>query len=144
MMEYVETLEPTVESPLLALRTYVVVEHNGETLSEYPVVDGSMTIGRTSENHVRIKDFNISRMHAQILTVDNHSLIEDMGSRNGTYHKAKLIKRRPMKPGERFRLGTYVVYLEERRIDNELSELMGDWHRGIAPDTTLEVAITIF
>ena len=143
-MEYAEALEPTVESPILALRTYVVVEKNGETISEYPVVDGSMTIGRTGENHVRIKDFNISRVHAQILTVDNHSLIEDMGSRNGTYYRSKLIKRRPMKPGERFRVGTYVVYLEERRMDNEVAEIMGGWHRGITPDTTMEVAIPVF
>ena len=139
-----ETLEPTVEAPHISLRTYLIVEKKGAVIAEYPVVDGTMRIGRTKDNHVTIRDSSISRHHAQILTVDNHSLLEDTGSRNGTYYKSKLVQRRPMKSGERFCIGNYVVYLEERRGDNEVAALMNDWHRGIRPDLTMEVAIPVF
>ncbi|MEM7281973.1 MAG: FHA domain-containing protein [Pseudomonadota bacterium] len=139
-----ETLEPTVEAPHISLRTYLIVERNGDVVAEYPVVDGTMTIGRTKNNHIRIKDTSISRHHAQILTVDNQSLLEDIGSRNGTYHKSKLVKRRTMKNGERFRIGDYVVFLEERRGDSEVAYLMNHWYRGIAPDTSMEVPVPVF
>lgn len=139
-----ENLEPTVEASEIVMSTYLVVEQRGEVIAEYPIVDGRMTIGRTRDNHIRIDDPSISRLHAQILTVDNHSLLEDMGSRNGTYYQTRLIKRRSMKTGQRFRMGNYLVYLEQRRGDNEVAGLMGTWERGIAPNTTMEIPIPVF
>jgi len=48
-------------------------------------VRGSLIIGRDSGCEIMIPDRQISRRHARITTTSNGILLEDLGSKNGTY-----------------------------------------------------------
>ena len=45
----------------------------------------TITVGRSSENEVQIRDAYASRKHVRISTRDGRYFIEDLKSRNGTF-----------------------------------------------------------
>ena len=45
----------------------------------------SLTIGRSGDNSIQIKDLSVSRNHIKILKKDNKFYVQDLGSTNGTY-----------------------------------------------------------
>jgi len=66
------------EVPMLIAESVPV---NGQRWS----VRGSLIIGRDSGCEIMIPDRQISRRHARITTTSNGILLEDLGSKNGTY-----------------------------------------------------------
>ncbi|WP_394845629.1 sigma 54-interacting transcriptional regulator [Pendulispora brunnea] len=57
--------------------------------------DGTWTVGRASDAHVRIDDSSVSRVHAR-LHIGAHVLLEDLGSANGTRAGGRVLE--PRKP----------------------------------------------
>jgi diguanylate cyclase (GGDEF)-like protein len=64
-----------------------------------------LSIGRHPSNALTIQDGGISRQHARILSVDNKHVIEDLGSRNGTYVQGSRITRAELNDGDWIQLG---------------------------------------
>ncbi len=60
---------------------------------EIPLVEGENVIGRTLEAVVRISSSRISRRHARIVVTGGRAVLEDLGSKNGTYLRGKKIQR---------------------------------------------------
>ncbi|NMW84195.1 FHA domain-containing protein [Peptoniphilus sp. AGMB00490] len=54
-------------------------------MQEYYVIDGDITLGRSSRNDVVIKDKFVSKNHLKILDKNQVYYIEDLGSANGTF-----------------------------------------------------------
>ncbi|MGF0096219.1 FHA domain-containing protein [Peptoniphilus sp. SGI.035] len=54
-------------------------------MQEYYVIDGDITLGRSSRNDVVIKDKFVSKNHLKILDKNQAYYIEDLGSANGTF-----------------------------------------------------------
>ena len=46
---------------------------------------GTLTFGRGTDSDVVVADHSMSRHHARIATEDGHWVVEDLGSRNGTF-----------------------------------------------------------
>ena len=69
---------------------------------------GALTsLGRHPENTVEIPDRSVSKFHAQIQrTPDGRHLLQDLGSRNGTYVSGRRIERHFLLHGEEVVLGT--------------------------------------
>ena len=54
-------------------------------MQEYYVIDGDLTLGRSSRNDIVIKDKFVSKNHLKIHDDSEDYYIEDLGSANGTF-----------------------------------------------------------
>lgn len=68
-------------------------------------LSGPLTVGRSPECDVSVKDILLSRKHAKIEQVDGVWFIEDLGSKNGTLVNGETVTRRALKDGELIRIG---------------------------------------
>src|SRR3712207_4420085 len=77
----------------------------------------SVSIGRRSENDLRLVGSDISRDHAEIASVDGTYVLRDRGSRYGTFVNGEQITERPLSHGDQLQFGraggTEIVFLEE-------------------------------
>jgi len=51
----------------------------------WPLDQGSLTIGRSEDCDIILPDRHVSRHHARIFWDNGHYVVEDLGSKNGTY-----------------------------------------------------------
>lgn len=78
----------------------------------YPLREGANIIGREVWVDVRIHSEWVSREHARIEVVGDSAVLEDLGSKNGTYHNGvRLSGRAPLHDGDEVRLGRGAVIL---------------------------------
>ncbi len=118
--------------PVLVLRL------RKKTRGRYPLTSRCMTIGRAHDADIRLQhSTGVSRRHAHVLVVDEEVVVEDLGSRNGTFVNGKLTTRRTLKPGDRITIGHYRLFFlhqgaRQRKLappETELSRLMRRWGR---------------
>jgi sigma-B regulation protein RsbU (phosphoserine phosphatase) len=78
-----------------------------------PLVGPSVSIGRSSECSIPIKDRYLSRRHAEIIAKDGEWTLKDLGSANGTYLNGTRVEQDlPLHSGDRIRIGdTELVFL---------------------------------
>jgi pSer/pThr/pTyr-binding forkhead associated (FHA) protein len=72
---------------------------------------GVVSIGREEDNSIRITgDAYVSGHHARVSPVDGTVVVDDLGSRNGTYlNGSKLADRRTLRIGDRLQIGYTVL-----------------------------------
>jgi predicted nucleic acid-binding Zn-ribbon protein len=83
----------------------LIVSMNGDDNTKYPLSRNIMTIGREPHNDIHIRSRYISRFHARIVSDQDGSVIEDLGSRNGVAVNAKKVRRRQLRSGDLIDLG---------------------------------------
>jgi len=77
---------------------------------QFPLSDGTTTIGRGSDASIQIDAAGVSRHHARILVADGRASIEDLGSKNGTFVGGdRLESARWLADGDEIRVGPVVV-----------------------------------
>jgi phosphoserine phosphatase RsbU/P len=89
-----------------------------------PLVGAAISIGRSSECTIPIKDRYLSRRHAEIVAVRGEWTLKDLGSANGTYlNGTRVDADRPLHSGDRIRIGdTELVFLSaEQTTDRFLA-----------------------
>jgi putative secretion ATPase (PEP-CTERM system associated) len=63
----------------------VEIRADGQSLSVHSLPKGRVVIGRSPENEIYIRSKFMSRYHAQLVSDENGSLIEDLNSTNGVF-----------------------------------------------------------
>ena len=92
----------------------LMVAHRDEPAREFPITQGRIIIGRTSDNDLQIDSKFVSRHHAQIVTYGPDSVIEDLNSTNGIYLRGKRVKKRRLKNGDLLVIGEHeLMYVKE-------------------------------
>jgi sigma-B regulation protein RsbU (phosphoserine phosphatase) len=103
----------------------VVIEPNG-TRKEMEVAALPFRIGRQADNELTLRDSRISRQQAQIVAADAGLVLEDSGSRHGTFVNGEKILRHELQPNDRIDFGiadSYkLIYLGE---GTSIAELVG-------------------
>jgi sigma-B regulation protein RsbU (phosphoserine phosphatase) len=103
----------------------VVIEPNG-TRQEMNVAALPFRIGRQADNELTLRDSRISRQQAQIVAADAGLILEDSGSRHGTFVNGEKILRHELKPNDRIDFGiadSYkLIYIGEGAT---IAELVG-------------------
>jgi pSer/pThr/pTyr-binding forkhead associated (FHA) protein len=82
-----------------------------------PLATGENIVGRNEAASVRLDDPMVSRRHARILVSASGAVIEDLGSKNGTFIDGQSIAAAPMplRGGSQLAFGTVrVIYGESR------------------------------
>jgi len=73
---------------------------------------GSYVLGSSDRCDLQLRASGVSRQHLKLeVLADGGSLVEDLGSRNGTYFGKRRIGRRAVTTSERFRLGSAQITL---------------------------------
>ena len=86
----------------------LILTFNGDKIREYPLNKECLTIGRRTDNDVRIDNLAVSGHHAQIVTILNDSFLEDLNSTNGTYVNSRPVKKHALKDGDSIAIGKYM------------------------------------
>jgi hypothetical protein len=88
----------------------VVIEPRARRGSTY-AVGGELTLGRSAGCTVTIPDDTfVSNVHARVFVADGYTIVEDLGSTNGTYlNGVRLTDARPVRKGDRVQVGQTVL-----------------------------------
>lgn len=84
----------------------VVDDPRTGAIARYPISTKEMTLGRSSENDIFLKNKYISRVHARIRIDGSAVIIEDAGSKNGFRVNSVHATRSTLKNGDRLEIGT--------------------------------------
>jgi ABC-type multidrug transport system ATPase subunit len=68
---------------------------------------GTIRIGRDEDNDIVLRDFWVSRRHAEIRRTGNEHHLVDLGSSNGVHHNGRRVPRAVLTAGDRFTIGRH-------------------------------------
>jgi pSer/pThr/pTyr-binding forkhead associated (FHA) protein len=106
----------------------LILSLDGQTLAEYNMSKERYTVGRLSDNDIRIDNAAVSGHHSLIINILNDSFLEDLNSTNGTYVNGKLIKKHALQHGDVITVGhhqlRYVDDQAEAAPDDEFEKTM--------------------
>jgi serine phosphatase RsbU (regulator of sigma subunit)/pSer/pThr/pTyr-binding forkhead associated (FHA) protein len=110
--------------PTAGPASLVVLDPNGHR-KRVPVDPIPFLIGRQPENHLILRDSRVSRSHARIVVENGAYVLEDMGSRHGTFVNGKRVKRKHLENTDRVEFGAQDSYQLLFALDGtELKRLM--------------------
>jgi two-component system cell cycle response regulator len=92
-----------------------------------------LSIGRRASADVCLHDEGVSRRHASLVAADDHAVLRDLGSQNGTYVDGERVTERRLVDGQRFQLGAHTT-LKFVCCD----EVEADYQRRLAQGALLE------
>ena len=84
----------------------LVLVVDGTAKREYVLTANTAVIGRGRECNVCLKDLAASSRHAAIINVRKDSIIEDLGSTNGTYVNGKVVNKHVLLDGDVIEIGS--------------------------------------
>jgi DNA-binding winged helix-turn-helix (wHTH) protein len=77
---------------------------------QVPLLEGENLIGRGDDCHVRIASAKVSRHHARISVDGGTAILEDLGSKNGTFVGSDRVEvPRPLRDGDEILVGTALL-----------------------------------
>lgn len=100
----------------------MILSLNGQTLAEYNLSKERYTVGRLSDNDIRIDHPAISGHHSLVINILNDSFLEDLNSTNGTYVNGKLIKKHALAHGDVITIGHHQL----RFVDDGMEDIEQD------------------
>ena len=122
--------------PAVGPASLVVLDPNGHR-KRVPVDPIPFLIGRQPENHLILRDRRVSRSHARIVVENGAYVLEDIGSRHGTFVNGKRVKRKQLENTDRVEFGAQDSYQLLFALDGaELKRLMeqvGGGEQSVAP-----------
>ena len=103
---------------MLAPETEIIVSKDGSEISRTTIRPGEYLIGREADCQIQVDVEKVSRIHAKLTVNFDHAVIEDLGSRNGTFVNDKPVNA-PARlwPNQKIRIGFATIEL--RRIKTE-------------------------
>jgi DNA-binding winged helix-turn-helix (wHTH) protein len=115
--------EPVLEAPAVAAepirtRPWLVWERRS-----IPLLEGANAIGRAADVPIRIDAPGVSRYHARIVVANDHAMLEDLGSKNGSYVNEELVTTRRLADGDQIRVGGTVLTFRVRSPTSQTETL---------------------
>ena len=110
-------------------QTYLILTQNGEQKKVYSFTQqATISIGRATENVVSFIDSRCSRFHAKLFFHEGQWLVQDLGSRNGTFVDDANIGTRahPLQAGKQIQIGRAILqfgYGSPEDLDTKQSEV---------------------
>ena len=88
-------------------------------LNRFPMSGGEYVIGRDPDTDIRLESASVSRRHARIVVTDEGAMLEDFGSKNGTYHNdTRVTDPVPLRNGDQIGLGSLRLHFNVRASDS--------------------------
>ncbi len=100
--------------------------HNGKQAGkEFPIQDGTYTIGRSEKADIRIISSQVSKIHAEISIHNNRIFIKDLKSRNGTFINGLQIREEEVKSKDKITLHDVVITIRHNNTTLANNRLQG-------------------
>lgn len=93
----------------------VVIARKGQPVSKYPLIKPQTNIGRRSANDIVLNGWSVSGSHAVLIQDGSKVLVQDLGSRNGTFVDGVRVERAEMQDGSVVRIADFTLKLVARR-----------------------------
>ena len=90
-------------------KLYLKFEQSEQVLKEVVLTQAATTIGRLPDNNVQIDNLAVSGHHAKISWEQDHYVVEDLGSLNGTYVNNARVGKAALKHGDQVKIGKHLV-----------------------------------
>lgn len=87
----------------------LILSFEGTALKTFALNKDKITIGRRAENDIQVDNLAVSGEHAVITTVMNDSVIEDLGSTNGTLINGQPIQKHLLQNNDVIELGKHTL-----------------------------------
>jgi pSer/pThr/pTyr-binding forkhead associated (FHA) protein len=100
----------------------LIVTIDGSKDDEVHVQHGTMTIGRSKDNDIRLNDSTVSSHHANIVTFFEPTFIQDQNSTNGTYVNDKRVLKQTLRNGDVVTIGKYQLVFEFSNDDSMIQD----------------------
>jgi len=109
---------------------------------EVELLSDVTTIGRNSDSDIKIDNAGVSAHHAKIIKEGDDFLIEDSGSRNGTFVNGKRVSRHMLTEGDEVIISKHILKLmnAESPVDSHRTQA-GD-HEQVVLGSTVEVDVS--
>ena len=101
----------------------LVIHLNNKKIDELILQHHTCSIGRKTDNDLRLEDSTVSSHHAVIETFDGDLYINDLDSTNGVYVNGKRIKQSRLRNGDVVIVGQYAIEIETLDIEPLSTEL---------------------
>jgi general secretion pathway protein A len=102
---------PNASGPMARLE----VLYRDQLVGEYRIGAGKTIIGRTPDNDVQIQSRFISRHHAQLVSDQTHSVLEDLNSTNGVFIRSQRVKHQALQDGDIIQIGEHKLLYRDMR-----------------------------
>jgi len=89
--------------------------YRDQLVGEHRLGAGKTIIGRTPDNDVRIESRFVSRHHAQVVSDETQSVLEDLNSTNGVFIRAQRVKHQVLADGDIIQLGEHKLLYRDMR-----------------------------
>jgi pSer/pThr/pTyr-binding forkhead associated (FHA) protein len=77
------------------------------------LLDAETRIGRHPEAHILLDDVTVSRRHALVTLVDEHAVLTDQASLNGTYVAGERVDSHVLSDGDEVQIGRFHLLYRE-------------------------------
>jgi two-component system, cell cycle response regulator len=90
-------------------RAYLIVLAGSSVGEMYKITAEKTVIGRGQQADIQVIDEGISRRHAEIVHEDDHIVIRDLGSTNGTYCNGDRVSTHHLSDGDKIQVGSTTI-----------------------------------
>jgi pSer/pThr/pTyr-binding forkhead associated (FHA) protein len=97
-------------------KLYLRFEQNDQVLKEVSLTQAATTIGRLPDNSVQIDNLAVSGHHAKISWDQDHYVVEDLGSLNGTFVNNERVGKATLKHGDQIKVGKHLVEFKHEGV----------------------------
>jgi len=94
-----------------------MVYEDGGVTRRVPV-KGGLSLGRSSDNDVVLRDFSVSRHHAKVEESDGGFQIHDLGSTNGVKINDSFVSSGTIAPGDQVAIGNFLLLVQDSVADS--------------------------
>lgn len=101
---------------------------NSQGIKRFALDKFNLSIGRSPDDDISLSEGSgVSRHHASVFVLDGEVVIQDLGSRNGTYINKKLIpgnRQTTLKFGDVIMIGRYRLKLVDEAVNNDTETVL--------------------
>jgi predicted component of type VI protein secretion system len=119
----------------------LLLKFEQSVLKEITLTPGVTTIGRLPDNHVHIDNLAVSGHHARIVWDQDHYVIEDNASLNGTYVNNRRVSRAELRDGDTIMIGKHSVIFEDAWHEEAPAPMQTEAHMPALPQMESTVVI---
>ncbi|MGH8494615.1 MAG: FHA domain-containing protein [Gammaproteobacteria bacterium] len=101
----------------------LILSLDSQVLAEYNMNKERYTVGRLSDNDIRIDNAAVSGHHSLVINILNDSFLEDLNSTNGTYVNGKLIKKHALQHGDVITVGHHQLrFVDQQGVEADADD----------------------
>ena len=98
----------------------LIITDGKEKMEEITLPQGTINIGRMSDNDIQIDDASVSAHHAQVVTFFKPTYVKDLMSTNGSYVNGVQIQEHTLEHGDVITIGQHHIIFDnsDEKVSN--------------------------